>query len=131
MNKRFLLAAIAGASALLLGGCIVAPAPVGRPVYREPVIVAPPPLRAEYPGPAPAVGYVWIGGYWNWIGGRHEWAPGHWEAPRPGYNWVPHRWEREGDRWQQHGGRWEEDRRGRGDYRERDRGRDHDRDRRD
>ena len=124
--KHTLLITLVAASATL-GGCIVAPAPHGRPYYQEPVVVAPPPLRAEYPGPPPAVGYIWIGGNWNWTGRRHEWAPGHWEAPRPGYNWVPHNWERDGERWRQSGGRWEEDR-GRRD-RDWDRGRERERDR--
>ncbi|WP_297753462.1 hypothetical protein [Hydrogenophaga sp.] len=26
---------------------------------------------------------MWIGGYWNWVAGRHMWVGGHWEAPRP------------------------------------------------
>jgi hypothetical protein len=34
----------------------------------EPVLVA--------PGP----GYIWIGGYWSWTGGRHVWSRGHWRG---------------------------------------------------
>ena len=66
-------------AALLLGGCVVAPVPASGPYYGEPVVVAPP--RVEYPGPPPAVGYVWIGGDWNWYQGRRVWSPGRWEAP--------------------------------------------------
>lgn len=123
--KKTLLISLAATSAIL-SGCIVAPA--SHPYYREPVMVAPPAPRMEYVGPPPAAGYIWISGYWNWVGTRHEWSPGHWEAPRPGYRWAPHQWEREGDHWRQSGGRWEEDR-GRRDNRDndRDRGRDHDR----
>jgi hypothetical protein len=95
---------------ILLAGCVVAPVPVGGPYYGEPVMVAPPSPRVEYVGPPPVAGYLWIGGYWNWVGRRHEWVPGYWSAPRPGFVWVPHRWEREGDHWRQHGGRWQEDR---------------------
>jgi hypothetical protein len=76
--------------AALLSGCVVAP--VG-PYPGEVVAVAPPAPQVEVYGPAPAVGYVWIGGFWRWYGGRHVWVGGHWEAPRPGYHWVPHRWE--------------------------------------
>lgn len=89
---------------LLSSGCVVAP--VGRPYYGEAVVVAPPPPRIEYVGP-PLAGHIWIGGYWNWVGGRHEWAPGHWEASRPGYRWLPRRWERSGPHWRQHGGYWD------------------------
>lgn len=108
-------------ASLLLSACVVAPA--GRPYYGgEGVYVEPPPPRVEYVGPPPVVGQIWIQGYWNWTGSRHEWVPGRWEASRPGYRWVPHSWERQGDRWHQRGGRWEEQRdRGddRHDHRER------------
>lgn len=89
-----------------LTGCVVAP--VHRPYYAEPVVVAPPAPRVEYYGSPPVTGQIWIGGFWNWVGNRHEWVPGHWEAPRPGYRWVPHRWTPEGDRWRLQGGHWEE-----------------------
>jgi hypothetical protein len=74
-----------------LTGCVVAPA---RGYYVDgPVMVAPPPARVEVIGVAPAPGLVWIGGYWNWVGGNHVWVGGHWEAPPPGYHaWVAHRW---------------------------------------
>lgn len=95
-----LFAAVAG-----LAGCAVEP--VSRPYYGEPVRMAPPPLRVEMMGAPPVVGYVWIGGYWNWVSVRYVWVPGRWEAPRPGYRWVPRQWERDGERWQPRGGQWE------------------------
>lgn len=109
MNKPHLRSA--GLTALLavllvLGGCVVAPAPYRAgygPSY------GPPPPRAEVIGVAPISGQIWISGFWDWADNRYEWQPGHWEAPRPGYRWEPHRWDRDGDRWQQHGGRWERD----------------------
>jgi hypothetical protein len=70
----------AGAGAVLLagallGGCVVAPAPgyYGGAV----VTLAPPAPQVEVVGVAPTPGYVWFGGYWNWVGGwrMHE---GHW-----------------------------------------------------
>lgn len=118
MPIRKLTLFVAASCTLLLTACVVAPP--GRPVYREPILVAPPAPRVEYVGPPPVVGQIWIGGFWSWGGNRHEWVPGHWEAPRPGYVWVPHRWERNGDRWQQYGGHWEAHEHGRhDDYRER------------
>lgn len=99
------LLALAGC-AVSLTGCVVAP--VSEPYYAgEPVLVPPPPPREEIIGVAPGVGYIWISGYWDWVGGRYVWAPGRWEAPRPGYRWVPHRWEQEGRHWRHVGGRWE------------------------
>lgn len=100
MNRNLCVVALAG---LLLGGCVVAPAPG----YREPILYEPPPPRVEYPGYAPVAGYIWFGGYWTWTGHRHEWVPGRWDAPRPGYRWIAPRWERDGNRWRQYEGRWE------------------------
>lgn len=112
---RLLLGALS-ASALLLAGCVVAPTPHYPAYYGPTVSVAPPPPRVEYAPPPPATGYVWITGFWNWTGGRHEWVPGRWEEPRPGHVWVPHHWDRDGDGWRQGGGRWQPDER-RGDDR--------------
>lgn len=106
MNQRQTLSLGLLSISLLLGGCVVAPG--GHPsYYAEPVRYAPPPPRTEYPGYAPAEGYVWIAGFWNWTGSRHEWVQGHWDAPRAGHAWVPHRWEQDGEQWRQTGGRWE------------------------
>jgi len=102
------------AVAALLGGCVVQPARPGYGYGYGPgayVTIAPPPLRVEVTGYAPAPGYFWVGGYWGWAGGRHEWVPGRWEAPRPGYRYEPHHWEREGAGWRLHEGHWTEERR--------------------
>lgn len=105
MKGKLLLTALTGVT-MLVGGCAVVP--VDDPYYNAPVVrVAPPPPRYEYVGTPPVVGYIWIGGYWNWVGARYIWVPGRWEAPRPGYYWAPHRWERQGEHWRSHGGRWE------------------------
>jgi hypothetical protein len=81
--------AVLALASVTLTGCVVAPAPR---YYGETVMVAPPPPQVEVVGVAPAPGYVWLGGYWDWVGGRHVWVGGHWEAGRPGFHWVPHRW---------------------------------------
>ena len=86
--------------ALSLGGCVVSP---GRVVVAEP----PAPI-VEVQGVAPQPGYLWINGYWNWVGGRHVWVGGHWAAPpRPGYYWVPHAWERHDGGWRLREGHWD------------------------
>ena len=100
-------AALGVSLVLLMSGCVVAPYPASDPYYVEPVVVVPPP-RVEYPGPPPTVGYVWIGGNWNWYQGRHVWAPERWEppghrgparmAPYGGRGW---RGEQRGPGWQQ------------------------------
>ncbi len=88
-----------------LGGCVVEP-DQGHYVGGV-VMVAPPPPREEVIGVAPSPGFVWIPGYWSWVGGRHEWVPGYWHAPRPGYHWVAHAWVRQGDGWRIRPGHWE------------------------
>jgi len=74
----------------MLGGCVVVPA---HPYYTGPVVtVAPPAPQVEVLGVAPVPGYIWFGGYWNWVGGQHVWVPGYWGPGRPGFHWVPHAW---------------------------------------
>jgi hypothetical protein len=68
-------------SGLLIGfaltACVVVP---DQRHYADGVVmVAPPPPRVEVMGEAPQPGYVWIGGYWNWVGDRHTWVAGHWD----------------------------------------------------
>jgi hypothetical protein len=77
-----------------LSACVVYPAyPGARVAYVGPTIaVAPPAPIVETYGAPPYAGAVWIGGYWDWVGGRHVWHGGGWQAGRPGYAWEPHRW---------------------------------------
>ena len=73
--KRALLR-LGGAAAMLslaaLTGCVVYPngavAPIGSAVY---VNEAPPAPIYETVPAAPAVGMIWIPGFWNWLGGRY------------------------------------------------------------
>jgi hypothetical protein len=108
LRRRIRLSALLAAvslATLLSSACVVTPA---RGYYvGGTVMVAPPPLREEVIGVAPAPGYFWVGGYWNWVGGQHVWVPGRWQAPRVGYRWVPHRWVREGGGWRLAQGHWE------------------------
>ncbi len=90
---------------LVLDGCVVAPAP-GYYRVGTVVTVAPPPMPVEVVGVAPAPGYVWMGGYWNWVGGRHVWVAGHWGPGRPGYRWVPQHWVAAPGGWRFAPGHW-------------------------
>lgn len=110
---------LALASTSLLSACIVVPAgrhygnggpgPYGGNGGGEVVVNVPPPApQYEVVGPPPVVGYIWIGGFWNWIGNRHVWVGGRWDAPRQGHAYVPHRWRQDGNRgWRSEPGRWE------------------------
>ncbi|MFI4868809.1 MAG: hypothetical protein ACHQDD_05590 [Steroidobacterales bacterium] len=103
-TQGFKAAAVAVVLALTLVGCVV----TARPAYvGGPVMVAPPPPQAEVIGVAPAPGYVWLGGYWGWEGGRHVWVGGHWAPGRPGYRWAPHHWVRAEGGWRLAEGHWE------------------------
>jgi hypothetical protein len=86
-------------------GCVVVPDQ--RHYVDGVVLVAPPPPREEIVGEAPMPGYVWIAGYWNWVGNRHEWVAGHWVPPRQGRQWVQYQWVRQGDGWRLNPGHWE------------------------
>lgn len=103
-RRGFAAAALGGAIALAIGGCVVAPP---QPQFvGEVVMNAPPPTQVEVIGVAPAPGYVWISGYWNWVGGRHVWVSGRWAPPRAGYYWVPHVWVHTGVGWHLREGYW-------------------------
>jgi hypothetical protein len=114
------LSLLALASSSLLSACIVVPAhrhhdggyPTGGPQTQpgypgDVVVVAPPPAQVDVVIAPPGPGYFWIGGFWNWVGGRHVWVGGRWEAHRPGYAWAPHQWHRHGGGWRSAPGRWE------------------------
>jgi hypothetical protein len=101
-------AALAGLLAAL-GGCVVAPiGPYPGDGYPagDVVPVAPPPPQAEHYGPPPVAGYIWLGGFWRWVGHRHVWVAGHWAPPRPGYYWAPHRWAPVAGGWRYAPGHW-------------------------
>ena len=100
---------LAAAVALTVSACVVVPARgyyAGGGYYTGAVTIAPPEPQVEVYGAPPVAGYVWIGGYWNWVNGRHVWVGGRWSAPRPGYRWAPHHWEHRADGWHLAGGGW-------------------------
>ena len=74
--------------------------------------VAPPPPRYERE-PRARRGYVWVPGYWNWRGNRHEWVRGSWMRERPGYVYAQPSWRQRDGQWYFDQGRWVEPRRGR------------------
>jgi WXXGXW repeat (2 copies) len=105
MRRHRWFRTLLASSLFAVGGCVIAP---DQRHYADGVVmVAPPAPRLEVIGEPPRTGYVWIGGYWSWVGNRHEWVPGHWAAPHAGHHWVAYQWVRQGDGWRLKGGRWE------------------------
>ena len=53
----------------------------------------PPPAYAYAQPPMPGPGYFWVGGYWNFVGGRYSWCNGYWARPPfAGAYWAPPRY---------------------------------------
>ena len=101
--RAMLVGLVAAAS---LAGCVVTPVGVRAGVYVGPGYGPPPPVADVVIGVAPAPGYIWTAGYWNWVGGRYVWRPGRWLAPRPGYRWANAHWARGPRGWRFVGGHW-------------------------
>lgn len=70
--------------------------------------IAPPRVVVQTRDRSPGPGYMWVQGYQNWDGNRHQWVPGRWERPpRRGARWQNHRWNRQRDGgWVLVEGRW-------------------------
>ena len=112
----YVVAALAGVSALATGGCrerrVVVVEERQVMVEQRPgqVIVveqAPPPVIYEAVPPPPSRIHVWISGYYGWQHGRHVWVPGHYVMPpRPGVHWVPDRWDHDPRGYRYSPGHW-------------------------
>ena len=119
------LSLLSAAAVIGLSGCVIAPLPAPQwrapvavqvaPPMQEvapPVVVAepmlpPPPPQVEIIPVAPVVGYIWVGGFWDFFGGHYIWRAGHYAPPRPGYHWEAHQWEHGPDgRWHLSPGHW-------------------------
>ncbi len=71
------------------------------------ITVAPPALPVYVQPPVPAVGYLWVPGYWAWADGGYYWVPGTWvEPPQPGLLWTPGYWGWENGVYFWHVGYW-------------------------
>jgi len=71
--------------------------------------IEPPPLPVYVQPPCPAVGYLWMPGYWAYDPGEegYYWVPGTWVlAPAPGLLWTPGYWAFEEGFYGWHPGYW-------------------------
>jgi len=66
----------------------------------------PPPMQQEVIVPAPGPGYVWIPGYWSWVG-SWAWVRGAWVIPPyPHATYVPGHWSHRGHGYVWFSGHW-------------------------
>lgn len=89
--RRVALGAVISVVVGGVAGCAVySTEPVHSTVY---VPVAPPAPLQEVVTVAPAVGMVWMPGYWSWTGVRYQWYRGRWAHPPVGRGyWHPGYW---------------------------------------
>jgi WXXGXW repeat (2 copies) len=84
-------------------GCIVLLAPLQKSqaqvavsidLFAPPLVaIAPPPLPVYVVPVPPAIGFMWMPGYWGWDGEDYYWVPGTWlRPPRPRVLWTPGYW---------------------------------------
>jgi hypothetical protein len=104
-NSAFTCSSL-GSYKVKIAGVRVPEAPAPAPMPLEQVVqTAPPPVIIEA-APVPRPGFVWVVGYWGWMGSRHMWMPGHWIVDRPGYVWVGNSWAHRGPGWRFESGHW-------------------------
>jgi hypothetical protein len=73
-----------------------------------PVQSPPPPEKAEAARPAaPGFGYIWVGGYWDYLDGNYIWRDGRWVQGKPDYEYVRARYDNDaGKGWVFHRPHW-------------------------
>ena len=72
-----------------------------------PVSSQPPPEKAEGTRPSsPGFGYIWVGGYWDYLDGNYIWRDGRWVQGKPDYEYVRARYDNNGKTWVFHRPHW-------------------------
>jgi hypothetical protein len=96
---------------LTLTGCASVSSDVKTESTPTLVISAPNPPPPETPTEvkpaAPGIGYQWVAGYWDFIGGHHVWRAGRWLENKSGYTYVKAHWENGPSGWQLHVPHWQ------------------------
>jgi len=65
-------------------------------------------VRSEVRIAAPAPGYYWVPGYWDWNGNDWFWVSGVWQQPpHDGARWVRPRYNHRHGQWQYYRGHWQ------------------------
>jgi hypothetical protein len=66
----------------------------------------PPADKTEDKPASPGFGYIWVSGYWDYIGGQYVWRNGRWVQGKPDYEYVRARYEYDGKGWTFHRPHW-------------------------
>jgi WXXGXW repeat (2 copies) len=120
IGSKIGILSVLATAALVLTGCVVAPAPYyqSRVAVVQPgasvsanveyVQTPPPAEQTEVVTVSPGVGFIWTPGFWYWSGGRHVWRAGVWTRPPAGYrSWNRGGWyHAPGRGWYHSGGHW-------------------------
>lgn len=91
------------AAVLAVAGYIGTSMPANAQAYIYVQTAPPAPVYETVPA-APGPGYVWVGGYYQWTGGRYVWVHGHY-AHHAGH-WCAGHWRHEHRGWYWTEGRW-------------------------
>jgi hypothetical protein len=59
----------------------------------------------EHPA-SPGFGFIWVGGYWDYLDGNYVWRDGRWVQGKPDYEYVRARYEFDGKSWVFHRPHW-------------------------
>ena len=76
MKKKILVGLLLAGSTMFAAPRVSFGVSIGAP---GPVVVAPSVVAAVPPCPGP--GYVFVDGYWGFVGGQRVWHGGYWRAP--------------------------------------------------
>ena len=110
LSIRSFARALAVVAALVAPATMLAPSAANAQVsIGISVNLAPPALPVYVQPPLPAVGYLWVPGYWAWDadGGDYYWVPGYWsQPPQVGVLWTPGYWGWSDGAYLFHGGYW-------------------------
>ena len=84
-----------GCAASLSQGGTESPSAGASAVQVDIIVPKAPPPDKDKPGSpaAPAFGYIWIAGHWDWVEGIYIWKGGRWMQGRAGYEYARARYE--------------------------------------
>src|ERR1700733_7359040 len=90
---RFVVPVLLSLGAVAVGAGGGSTAALGQVGISVNITIAPPALPIYVQPPIPAVGYIWVPGYWAYGDDGYYWVPGTWiQPPEAGLLWTPGWW---------------------------------------